>query len=63
MLVYHDLEKILWIDLDASKKFGFGAIVFHTATNKTFSEGRWVFTTLVQLVFFLFTLLILVEKN
>ena len=33
-LVYHDPDKTLWIDLDASKEFGFGAVVFHTSTNE-----------------------------
>lgn len=29
-LIYHNLNKILWIDLDVLKKFGFGTIIFHT---------------------------------
>ena len=39
-LVHHDQKKILWIDLDASKEFGFGAVVFHTASNEALPEGR-----------------------
>lgn len=62
-LVHHDLEKILWIDLDMSKEFGFGAIVFHTAANETLLEGRWPSTTLVQPVLFLSRLLTLAKKN
>ena len=46
-LVHHNPEKVLWIDLNASKEFGFGAIVFHTASNKAFSEGHWPSTTSV----------------
>lgn len=62
-LVHHDLEKILWIDLDVSKEFGFGAIIFHTAANKTLPEGRWPSTISVQPVLFLSRLLTPAEKN
>lgn len=47
ILVHHDLEKVLWIDLDPSKEFGFGAIVFHTASNKALLEGGWSSTILI----------------
>ncbi len=40
-LVHHDPDKILWIDLDASKEFGFGAVVFYTKTNERLLEDRW----------------------
>lgn len=30
ILVYHNANKTLWIDFDAFKEFGFGAITFHT---------------------------------
>ena len=46
-LMHHNPEKILWIDLDASKKFGFGAIVFHTTSGKTISKGHWPFANIV----------------
>lgn len=62
-LVHYDPEKILWIDLDASKEFGFGAIVFHTAANETLPEGRWPSTTSVQPVLFLSRLLTPAKKN
>lgn len=62
-LVHHNPEKVQWIDLDASKEFGFGAIVFHTAANETLPEGRWPSTTSVQLVLFLSRLLTLAERN
>ena len=39
-LVYHNPDKVLWIDLDASKEFGFGAILFHTISGKVMPEGR-----------------------
>lgn len=39
-LVHHDPGKVLWIDLNASKEFGFGAILFHTASNEALPEGR-----------------------
>ena len=61
--VHHNLEKVLWIDLDASKEFGFGAIVFHTAANETFLEGCWSSTTSVQPVLFLSRLFTPAERN
>lgn len=36
-LVHYNPEKIFWMDLDISKKFGFRAIIFYTAANKTLS--------------------------
>lgn len=51
------------IDLDASKEFGFRAIVLHTAANKTLPEGHWPSTTSVQPVLFLSRLLTPVERN
>lgn len=29
-LVHHNPDRPLWIDLDGSKEFGFGAVAFHT---------------------------------
>lgn len=40
ILVYHNPEKVLWMDLDISKEFGFGAIVFYTIANKALSKER-----------------------
>ncbi len=62
-LVHHDPEKVLWIDLNASKEFGFGAVVFHTTANEAFPEGRWPSTTSVQPILFLSRLLTLAERN
>ena len=62
-LVHHDPEKVLWINLNASKEFGFGAIVFHTASNEALPEGRCLSTTSVQPIFFLSRLLISAERN
>lgn len=61
--MHHDLQKILWIDLDASKEFGFGAIVFHTTANETLPERRWPSPTSVQPVFFFSRLLTPAERN
>lgn len=63
ILVHHNPEKVLWIDLDALKKFGFGAVVFHTAINEALPKGRWPSATSVQLVLFLFRLLTSAERN
>lgn len=61
--MYHDPEKVLWIELEASKEFGFGAVVFYTNSNEALPEGRWPSTILVQPIFFLFKLLTLAERN
>lgn len=62
-LVHHNLDKVLWIDLDASKEFGFGAIVFHTISNEVISKGRWPSVTNIQPVFFLLKLFAPAERN
>lgn len=38
-LVHHSPGKTLWIDLDASNNFSFGAIIFYTATDNYLSSG------------------------
>ena len=62
-LVHHNPDKILWIDLDAFKKFGFGAVVFHTSPNEELPEGKWPSRFSLQLILFLSRLLTLAEKN
>lgn len=54
---------ILEIDLDASKKFGFEAIIFYTTANETLPEGHWPSTTSVQSVFFLSRLFTLAKSD
>ncbi len=61
--VHHNPEKIFWIDLDASKEFDFGDIVFHIISSEAISEGRWPFASTIQPVFFLSRLLAPVERN
>lgn len=63
ILVHYNPEIIIWIDLDISKKFDFGVIIFYTASNKALSEWHWPSTILVKLIFFLWRLLILAKKN
>lgn len=46
-LVHHDPNKILWINLDASKEFGFGAVVFYTFPNEQLLKGKWPFKVLL----------------
>lgn len=62
-LVHHDLDKILWIDLDTSKEFGFGAVVFHTSTGENLPQGRWPSSGLVKPILFLSRLPTAAEKN
>ena len=42
MLVHHDSSHHFWVDLNASKEFGFGAILFHVRQGeKEVLEGKW----------------------
>lgn len=61
-LVYHNPDKTLWIDFDASKEFDFGALVFHTAGDVLY-EGKWPFSTSIQPILFLSRLLTTAKKN
>ena len=62
-LVHHNADKTLWIDLDALKKFGFGAVAFHTAGVDVVPEGKWPSSTLMQPILFLSRLFTAAEKN
>ena len=62
-LVHHNPEKILWIDLDAFKKFGFGAIVFHIAFGEAIPEGYWPSASAIQLILFFSRYLTPAERN
>lgn len=61
--VHHNSDKTLWIDLDASKKFSFGAVVFYTSFDKTLFKGYWLSNSSVILIFFLSWLLTLAKTN
>lgn len=62
-LVYYYSNKTLWIDLDASKEFGFGAVIFHIAIDKALPNRRWPSKSFFQLIYFFSRLLIAAEKN
>ncbi len=61
-LVHHNSGKVLWIDLDTSKEFGFGVMAFHTAEDILY-EAKWSFSTSMQPILFLSRLLTVAEKN
>lgn len=63
ILVHHNSEKILWIDLNAFKKFGFGAIIFHTTPSEAIPEERWLSANTIQPILLLSRLLAPAEKN
>lgn len=62
-LVHHNADKTLWIDLDASKEFGFGAVAFHTTGEDVLPKEKWLSSTLVQPILFLSRLLTAAKKN
>lgn len=51
-LIDHNPNKTLWIDLDAFKGFGFGAVVFHTSTNENLAQGQYLSSSSVKPIFF-----------
>ncbi len=63
ILVHHNADKTLWIDLDASKEFGFGVVAFHTTGEDVLPEGKWPSSTSIQPILFLSRLLMAAEKN
>ena len=63
LLVHFSSERQLWVDFDASKEFGFGAIVFHIKTGYKLPLGKWPPRTAVEPIMFLSRLLTDAERN
>ena len=66
LLVHFDPARTLWIDLDASKEFGFGVMIFHVkdeAATTTSSGSKWPARTSMQPIMFLSRLLTTAESN
>jgi hypothetical protein len=57
ILVHFDGSRILWIDLDASKEFGFGAMVYHVKDDDTRDLTKYPPKTAIQPILFLSRLL------
>ena len=62
ILVYFNLIRTLQIDLDASKEFGFGIIIFHIKDD-TIILDKWLARTSIELIMFLSRLLTTAEAN
>ncbi len=64
MLVNHDFARNLWVHLDVSKKFGFGAMMFHLRQGKEeISEKNWLKRSTVEPILFHPRLLTTAKKN
>ena len=63
ILLHNNPEKVLWIDLNASKEFGFKAIVFYITSSKTISEECWPSANTIQPILFFFRLLAPAKRN
>ena len=63
ILVHFNPAWILWVDLDSSKKFGFGAIIFHIKNNKKIEQDKWPSRTDIESMLFLSRLLTSAEQN
>ncbi len=59
MLVHNALACNLWVNLNASKEFGFGAILFYVRQG----EKKWPKQSTVEPIVLLFRLLTTAEKN
>lgn len=62
-LKYYNLDKILQIDLNVFKKFGFETIVFYIKNNNILPKRKWLSSTSIRPVLFFFKLMISVKKN
>ena len=65
ILVHFDSKRTLWIDLDASKEFGFGAMVFHVKTDgkRDANKSKWPSRAEAEPIMFLSRLLTSAERN
>ena len=64
MLVNHDFAWNLWVHLDVSKKFGFGAMMFHSRQRKEeMLEENWLKRSTVEPISFHPRLLTTAKKN
>ena len=63
MLIHFNKDKDLWVDLDTSKEFGIGVIVFHLRDGTTVPLGKWPARTSIQPIMFLSRLLSSAEQN
>ena len=61
VLAHFNPQSKLWIDLDASKEFGFGAVLFHVKDDA--DDAKWPARTAMQPIMFLSRLLTDAEKN
>lgn len=62
-LAHHNPNKTFWIDLDASKEFGFRTVIFHAGTDKELPKGKWPSRSAIYPIIFLSRLLTPVERN
>ena len=63
ILIHFSPHRILWIDLDASKDFGYGVIVFHVKVGVIVPIGKWPSRNQIEPIMFLSRLLTAAEKN
>ena len=74
ILVHHDPNRPIWVDLDASKEFGFGAQVFHVKecnsnsnsksnSNSNSNSAKWPPRNAIQTIMFLSRGLTQAERN
>ena len=62
MLAHFDPSRPLWIDLDASREWGFGVQIFHVKKDFT-GDQKWPPRTAIEPIMFLSHMLTAAEKN
>lgn len=63
ILAHFDPSRPLWIDLDASREWGFGVQIFHVKKDYDGSKGKWPPRTAIEPIMFLSRMLTAAEKN
>lgn len=63
MLVHHNLERNLWIDLNAFKEFGFGAILFYVNKRVIVPDKKWPKRLSIKPLLFFSRIFSTTEKN
>ena len=63
LLVHFDPNRPLWIDLDASREWGFGVQIFHVKENAMPATAKWPARTSIEPIMFLSRTLTSAERN
>ena len=66
LLIHFDDDRVLWVDLDASREWGFGVQIFHVRKDYVAEgkgKGKWPPRTAIEPIMFLSRMLTAAERN